>query len=192
MTAGTRLEEDTVLTKHPAHVFRILAVAAVLASLVLAGCGQPAPGTAPAGKAPDNTAAPNKSSALRVGEAGRTDTFEITVTSSGKASEWTKDPPAGMEYIVVAVQVTNISDEEASISASDFGCVKDADGTRASWENYTGIVTDPETFGAADIAPGETFSGSLIFAIPAEMSATELHYTQGFSAEPDLRFAITK
>lgn len=181
------------------HVHSIIAIVMVviLSSFAVTGCDQvaqkAAPGsTASESTAPKSTAQPVEASALKLGVAGRTDTFEMSVTSVVKPTEWTKDPPAGQEYIVVAVQVTNISGEEASISASDFGCVKDESGNRGSWENYTGIKTDPDTFGGADIAPGDTFEGSLIFTIPVDMSVTELHYTKGYALKPNLRFEIRK
>jgi hypothetical protein len=133
-----------------------------------------------------------ESSPIKMGEAAQTDTFKIVVTSVKKATGWTKSPPANFEYVIVALQITNISGKNRSISASDFGCVKDDSGNRASWENYTGVKTDPDTFGAKEIEPGQQFSGSVIFALPIEMKTTELHYTKGYSAKPNLRFEITK
>jgi hypothetical protein len=159
---------------------------------VIAGCTAQAPDAAAgtATSAPPARAA--DAPALKMGEAGRSGAFEIVVSSVKKATEWTRDPPAGHEYIVVAVQVTNISKGEESLGASAFGCVEDDKGNRASWEPTTGIKTDPPTFGAADIAPGGRFAGSLIFAIPVSMSATELHYTVGYALKPALRFQIRK
>jgi len=164
----------------------------LLLVFVIAGCSVQAP-DATAGTA--TSAPPARAAdapALKVGEAGRSGAFEIVVSGVKKAAEWTRNPPAGHEYIVVAVQVTNISREEESLGASAFGCVQDDEGNRASWERTTGIKTDPATFGAADIAPGGRFAGSLIFAIPVGMSATELHYTEGYALKPALRFQIRK
>ncbi|MHB1356805.1 MAG: DUF4352 domain-containing protein [Anaerolineae bacterium] len=179
------------------HSIITIVMVVILSSFAVTGCDQVVQKATPVSTeskttAPKSTAQPVEASALKLGESGRTDTFEITVTSVVKPTEWTKDVPAGHEYIVVTIQVTNITKEEASISASDFGCVKDESGNRGSWENYTGIKTEPDTFGGEDITPGDTFAGSLIFAIPVDMSVTELHYTKGYALKPNLRFEITK
>lgn len=176
----------------------LIAGALMLAFVIVAGCGQEA--AEPEAGVPSNVSAESaesslplaEASALQPGEPGRSDPFEIRVTNVEKATGWTKDPPSGHEYVVVALEVKNISGETESIGAGSFGMVRDDSGTRASWEPSTGIKTDPDTFGSADIAPGESFAGSLIFAIPTTMSETELHYTVGYSLTPALRFAITK
>lgn len=178
----------------------VLIPAALLVVGVIAwGCGREvvqSEAGAPAPNVSAGTAAPAPqpaaASALQPGEPGRSDPFEIRVTSVEKATGWTREPPAGHEYVVVAVEVKNLSGETESIGAGSFGMVRDDAGNRASWERSTGIKTDPDSFGGADIAPGATFAGSLIFAIPTAMSETELHYTVGYSLTPALRFAIRK
>lgn len=169
-----------------------VALIATMLSLafVTAGCGQNTQETKSVSSKSKISGPAVEALALKLGKPGRTDTFEILVSGVEKATAWSKNPPAGYKYIIVKVQITNISKEEASIGAGDFGCVQDEKGNRASWENYTGIKTDPDTFGSTDIAPGHRFAGSLIFAIPNDMNQTELHYTVGYSLKPDLRFEI--
>lgn len=99
---------------------------------------------------PANEAPPNEEDAkfLHLGQAGRTDIFEITVTAVAKASYWTKDKKEDEEYIVVAVRFVNISNEEESIGANDFQWV-DSQGHRNGIEQYSGVKTDesmPDTF----------------------------------------------
>lgn len=161
--------------------------------LNVAGCAQESDVTAPAANEAAPAVAPSpaaEAAPVPLGQPGRTDTFEIVVTGVEKPAQFTKDPPAGSEYVVVKMQVKNISGETASIGAGEFGVVRDERGNRASTEPSTGISTDPDTFGSAEIAPGETFAGSLIFAIPAGMAQTELHYTLGYAPKPALRFEI--
>lgn len=184
-----RLEGD------PKRVAMLIAGVLLLAFVIVAGCGQEAAESEAldaSAEAAESSPPPAEASALQPGESGRSDPFEIRVTNVRNATGWTKDPPAGHEYVVVALEVKNISGETESIGAGSFGMVRDDSGTRASWEPSTGIKTEPDTFGGADIGPGESFEGSLIFAIPTEMSETELHYTIGYSLTPALRFAIRK
>ncbi|NLZ27339.1 MAG: DUF4352 domain-containing protein [Firmicutes bacterium] len=126
-----------------------------------------------------------------IGETGRTDKLEITVTKGQKATEWATSPPEDHEYVIVSLKIKNISKEEQSVGAGEFGIVKE-DGTRGGWENFTGVKTDPDTFGGAHIAPGETFEGSLIFASPIAISHVEIHYRKGYTLTPDLKFEFEK
>jgi hypothetical protein len=183
----------------PKRATVLIPAALLLVSVIVAGCGREAveseagpPASNVSAETAESPLQPADASALQTGEPGRSDPFEIRVTKVEKATGWTKEPPAGHEYVVVAVEVKNLSGESKSIGAGSFGMVRDDSGTRASWEPSTGIETDPDTFGGADIAPGETIAGSLIFAIPTAMSETELHYTVGYSLKPALRFAIRK
>ncbi|MFN2238527.1 MAG: DUF4352 domain-containing protein [Thermoanaerobaculia bacterium] len=170
-----------------------ITAALLLALVLVAGCAQEAvEPEAQDASAESAEAAPAEAPALQPGEPGRSDPFEIRVMAVEKASGWTREPPADHEYVVVAIQVKNVSNETESIGAGSFGMVQDDSGNRASWEPSTGIKTDPETFGGTDIEPGESFEGSLIFAIPIVMERTELHYTVGYSLEPALRFEIRK
>lgn len=129
---------------------------------------------------------------LQIGEAGQTDTFEITVTDVQKPDSWVKSLADGREYVIVAIKVKNISQAEESIGVSDFQYVVDDDGDRESYENYSGVKTDPDTFGAASIAPGDTFEGSIVYSMPIDMNQIELHYIKGYTLEPDLAFVFNK
>jgi len=145
---------------------------------------------------PANEAPPNEEDAkfLHLGQAGRTDIFEITVTAVAKASYWTKDKKEDEEYIVVAVRFVNISNEEESIGANDFQWV-DSQGYRNGIEQYSGVKTDesmPDTFGAKTLSPGESFEGSMVYLMPKNMNRVEFHYLKGYSLKPDLQFLFHK
>lgn len=129
---------------------------------------------------------------LKMGESGKTETFEMSVISVNKPTQWTKSPRANYEYVVVAFMVKNLSGKAASISAGDFSCVENESGMRTSWERSTGIKADPDTFGAETIEPGNQFSGSVIFSLPVAMKTTECHYTKGYNPKPSLKFQINK
>lgn len=133
---------------------------------------------------------PEEKAALQIGEAGKTDTFEIAVTDVKRATEWTKDLDEGREYVIVAIKATNISKEEDCISAADFQYLG-PDG-KECLEQYSGVKTDPDTFGAEDIAPGDTFEGSIVFSMPIDMTQIELHYIEGYSKNPNLVFMFSK
>lgn len=131
---------------------------------------------------------------LHLGQAGRTDNFEITLTAVAKASYWTKDKKEDEEYVVVAVRVVNIANEEKSIGANDFQWV-DSKGYRHGMEQYSGVETSesmPDTFGAHTLSPGESFEGSIVYLIPKNMSRVEFHYIKGYTIKPDLQFLIHK
>jgi len=131
---------------------------------------------------------------LHLGQAGRTDIFEITVTAVAKASYWTKDKKEDEEYIVVAVRFVNISNEEESIGANDFQWV-DSQGHRHGIEQYSGVKKDesmPDTFGAKTLSPGESFEGSMVYLMPKNMNRVEFHYLKGYSLKPDLQFLFHK
>ncbi|MDR1579157.1 MAG: DUF4352 domain-containing protein [Synergistaceae bacterium] len=126
----------------------------------------------------------------RIGEAGGMDELEITITKVEKAAEWINSPPEGREYVIISFQITNLSDEEQSVGAGDFQYVANDTGSRESCARTTGVKADPDTFGAAGIAPGESFEGSLVYAMPSEMSRIELHYIKNYSAA--LKFEFDK
>ena len=172
---------------------RLIAALSLTMGLALAGCedDDQVKSAAPE-KQPTTLAAAKVTEAapLPLGTAGRSGAFEIVVTGVEKPTEWTKTPPAGQQYIVAKIQVTNISEKAESIGAGSFGCVREESGTRGTVERYTGIKTVPATFGAEEIAPGGKFAGSLIYLIPVGMKQTELHYTVGYSLKPNLRFEI--
>ena len=125
-----------------------------------------------------------------IGEAGRTDNLEIMITKAEKAAEWINGPPEGREYVVVSFKVTNISKEKQSIGANDFQYVRDESGSRESYARTTGVNADPDTFGGADIEPGESFEGSLVYAMPIDMSHIELHYLESYRTA--LKFEFDK
>ncbi|HNV71532.1 MAG TPA: DUF4352 domain-containing protein [Candidatus Ozemobacteraceae bacterium] len=148
--------------------------------------GKPATGVQKA----ETPAKPAEAPLLTVGQPGRNGAFEITLTGVEKPTKWINAPKAGRQYIVVKLKITNVSDQTKSIGAGSFGCVDDANGNRGSYERSTGIQTTPDTFGATEIKPGESFEGSIIFSIPVDMNTTELHYTVGYALKPNLRFEV--
>ncbi|NPV91281.1 MAG: DUF4352 domain-containing protein [Firmicutes bacterium] len=164
----------------------------MLALGVFAGCGQDVKPKAENGSPKSPASGQAEKPALKVGEAGKTDKLSITVTKAEKAKEWVNSPAKGREYVVVSFKVTNISKEEQSIGANDFQYVSDESGSREAYARTTGVKAVPDTFGAAKIAPGDTFEGSLVYAVPVEMSRVELHYMEKLGLKPDLRFEFNK
>lgn len=129
---------------------------------------------------------------FQLNEKGITENLEIEVTNVVRATQWTKTPTEDREYVVIAIKVTNISNEEQSISVSDFQYVSDEDGNREAYEAYSGVETNPDTFGAATLTPGETFEGSIVYLMPKSLSRIELHYIEGYSINPTLAFELSK
>jgi|GEM_PF-1463717 Telomeric repeat-binding factor 2. len=162
----------------------------LLVLLTLAGCGE-TPAEKGANIQTQSTATKQEEEHIyRIGETGRTDKLEITVTKTEKATEWINSPPEGREYVIVSFQITNLSEEEQSVGANDFQYVADDTGSRESYVGTTGVKANPDIFGAADIAPGDSFEGSLVYAIPSEMSHVELHYINSYNTA--LKFAFEK
>ena len=112
------------------------------------------------------------------------------ITKVEKAAEWINSPAEGREYVIVSFKVTNISKEKQSIGANDFQYVRDESGSREGHKVLTGVKADPDTFGAADIASGENFEGSLVYAMPIDMGHIELHYLENYKTA--LRFEFDK
>lgn len=172
---------------------RIVSILAMmLLTVTLSACG------ADDKKPVENSVKPSVSTqqketpALKIGETGTTDKFEIAVTSATKATEWINSPEKGSEYVIVTVKVKNISKEEDSISVSDFQYLNKETGSRQGYARTTGTKTDKDTFGAADIAPGATFEGSIVYAVPVSMTQIELHYIEAYKPTPKLRFQFSK
>jgi hypothetical protein len=145
---------------------------------------------------PEDEAPSNEEDAkfLHLGQAGRTDLFEITVTAVAKASYWTKEKKEDEEYVVVSIRVVNISNEENSIGANDFQWV-DSQGYRNGIEDYSGVKTNesiPAIFGAQWLSPGESFEGSMVYLMPKNMNRIEFHYIKGYTLKPDLQFLFHK
>jgi hypothetical protein len=129
---------------------------------------------------------------LGLGETGKTDTLEITITGVTKATEWTKTPKDGYEYVLVAVRATNISGEEQGINAGDFQFFNEDLGHKDGYSRTTGVKADPKVFYSADIEPGETFEGTIVFAMPKTMRQVEMEYREGYAPKPLLFFAFEK
>lgn len=129
---------------------------------------------------------------FQLNEKGVTENLEIEVTNVVRATQWTKTPTEDREYVVIAIKVTNISNEEQSISVSDFQYVSDENGNREAYEAYSGVETNPDTFGAATLTSGETFEGSIVYLMPKALSRIELHYIEGYSINPTLAFELSK
>ncbi|MBU7006556.1 DUF4352 domain-containing protein [Phosphitispora fastidiosa] len=157
---------------------------------LLAGCDEKAAEKGADTQSQSPAAVQTEERAYQIGEPGGTDELEIAVTKAEKAAEWINSPPEGREYVIVSFKVTNISKEEQSIGADDFQYVVGDSGAREAYARTTGVKTDPDTFGAASMAPGESFEGSLVYAMPVEMSHIELHYLKNYQTA--LRFEFDK
>lgn len=159
----------------------------IIALFALTGCGETKEKPSEEAKA---IAEQTVEKVYQLSEAAKTDQLEITVTKVEKAEEWTKTPQEGLEYVVVSIMARNISNEEQSITGSEFGFVSDEAGNRGSYETYTGVKTEHDFSGT--MAPGESAEISLVYAMPTGMSRIEFHYTVGYSLNPDLRFEFSK
>lgn len=168
----------------------ICVVGFILALSTLSGCAEKGEEKAGNSTPPSPAATPAKEQVYSIGEAGRTDNLEIMITKVEKAAEWINSPAEGREYVIVSFKVTNISKEKQSIGANDFQYVRDESGSREGHKVLTGVKADPDTFGAADIASGENFEGSLVYAMPIDMGHIELHYLENYKTA--LRFEFDK
>lgn len=162
----------------------------MLVLFALSGCAEK--GEERAGNSESHSSATSQQTeqTYQIGEAGSTDKLEIMITKVEKAAEWINSPAEGREYVVVSIKVTNITKEEQSIGAGDFQYVRDENGSRESYARTTGVKANPDTFGAADIAAGESFEGSLVYAMPVEMRHIKLHYLENYQTA--LRFEFDK
>lgn len=174
------------------HKVTILLFSVLLILAAVSGCGKEDVPPADADQTKPASAGQSEAAPLSVGQTGKTETLAVSVTGVKKATEWINGPAEGREYVVVSLEITNISKEEQSVSANDFQFVSDASGSRESYAASTGVEAEPPVFGGEDIAPGDTFQGSLVFAIPKDMSSVELDYIQSLGAKPDLRFQFGK
>lgn len=168
----------------------ISALSILLIFFTLSGCAEQGKEKARSSEPPSPAATPAEEQIYPIGEAGRTDNLEIMITKAEKAAEWINSPAEGREYVVVSFKVTNISKEKQSIGADDFQYVRDESGSRESYARTTGVKADPDTFGAADIEPGESFEGSLVYAMPIDMGHIELHYLESYKTA--LKFEFDK
>ena len=131
-------------------------------------------------------------SVLGVGEAGKTEELEITITRAFKATDWINSPKEGYEYVVVSIHAKNISSEEKSVSAGDFQFMNEEIGHNECYARSTGVKADPRTFGAETMGPGESFEGSIVFAMPKSMDRVKLNYMEGYNPKPLLVFEFEK
>lgn len=168
----------------------VLSLLFVLFALV--GCGEKASEKDGNNEKPTSSDSQPEDILYQIGETGSTDELEIMITKVEKAAEWINGPSQGREYVVVSFKVTNISEEEQSIGADDFQYIIDENGDRESYARTTGVKADPDTFGGESIAPRESFEGSLVYAMPVEMSHIELHYIEGYNINPALKFGFDK
>jgi predicted small lipoprotein YifL len=162
----------------------------LLALFTLAGCGEKTAEKGANIQSQPPAAKQAEERVYQIGEAGSTDALEITITKVEKAAEWINSPAEGREYVIVSFRITNLSKEEQSVGAGDFQYVASDTGSRDAFARTTGVEANPDTFGAADIAPGESFEGSLVYAMPVEMSHIELHYIKSYSTA--LKFEFDK
>lgn len=132
---------------------------------------------------------------LQIGQTGLTKFFEVTLTSAVK--ETSPDPREVDEHVVVVFRMKNISNEESTVSRSDFQYVGN-DGLRKAHAPYVSLSylemdnSFPDTFGAETVSPGAVFEGSIIYSIPKTMKKIEMHYIKGWTKDADLKFIFYK
>ena len=189
-SASERMDFKMNIKQNKMIKVSICVVGFILALSTLSGCAEKGEEKAGNSTPPSPAVTPAKEQVYSIGEAGRTDNLEIMITKVEKAAEWINSPAEGREYVIVSFKVTNISKEKQSIGANDFQYVRDESGSREGHKVLTGVKADPDTFGAADIASGENFEGSLVYAMPIDMGHIELHYLENYKTA--LRFEFDK
>lgn len=101
---------------------------------------------------------------------------EITVTNVKRSAggEWDK-PKAGMEYIIVTVQIRNVGDSDnLSYNSWDFK-MKNSQGQILD-DTYTSVDSDT-ALSYGDLVPGGQVTGTIAFEQPKGDNGLELQYT---------------
>lgn len=109
-----------------------------------------------------------------VSEVAETDLYKLSVTS--KVATVSEDkaftPPVGQNIIVLAISVTNKGDVTHPFLPSIHTYVRDDEGETYKMHPSTAIVNP---LPASDLAPGQTVSGQVSYAIPASMHNFRLY-----------------
>lgn len=126
---------------------------------------------------------------LGIGETGKAKSLEITVTKVATATDWINSPQKGYKYLVVSIHAKNFSSKEKSINVDDFQFMNEDIGHNDGYARSTGVKAEPPVFGGKSIASGETFDGSIVFAVPENMTTMELQYRPGYNPK-QLQFKL--
>lgn len=134
-----------------------------------------------------------KDKAYEIGEYAKTEHYEVAIVKVTKPTEWVFEPEEGKEYVAVEISVKNISDEDGSVGQSDFQYVGEDGKLHGRYPNtYSGFGVEPATFGAEDLAIGESFNGTIVYLLPKSINEVELWYREGWTATPDAIFKFSK
>jgi Domain of unknown function (DUF4352) len=116
----------------------------------------------------------------RIGEEARDGDFTFVVTAVQDGPGIIGDADAGVEaqgrFVFVTVTVTNHGDAPGSINGENQYLI-DAHGRRASADTEATVLVDQARTLAAQITPGDSVTGILVFDIPVDAvpAGVELH-----------------
>ncbi|WP_280206344.1 DUF4352 domain-containing protein [Nocardia cyriacigeorgica] len=137
--------------------------------------------TAPAPGEPSPAAEPPKSDIAPAGSAVRDGKFEFVVTAVDAPVKTVGDNPylqktAQGEYILVHINVTNISDQPQTYFADNQKLI-DSQGRKFGNDTMAAINVNPETSIGSPINPGNTLPVTIAFDVPPGTvpAALELH-----------------
>ena len=131
--------------------------------------------------------------AYEIGEYAKTEHYEVSIVKVTKPTEWKFEPEEGKEYVAVEISIKNISDEDGSVSNSDFQYVGEDGKLHGRYpDTYSGFGVEPDIFGAEDVEIGQTFNGTIVYLMPESMKEVKLWYREGYTTTPDATFKFSK
>lgn len=171
----------------------LLAASAVTAGLLLAGCGSlgstvnTSAANTPAAK---STAKSGGGSAPSPKSAGLGDTINVSdesgdklavtlvkIDANAEATDGISTPPSGDVYYAAQVRIKNIGSAAWSDSPSNCMVVKDAKGQTFQTDIVESISSGPLLPDTANIAPGDSALGWLMFDVAKGDKVTQVQFT---------------
>lgn len=172
----------------------LMALLSLILLLSFTACNE---GKTPLGNSSSDTTSANseanKTIYYGIGEYAKTEHYEVAIVKVTKPTEWKFEPEEGKEYVAVEISIKNISDEDGSVSNSDFQYVGEDGKLHGRYpDTYSGFGVEPDTFGAEDVEIGQTFNGTIVYLMPESMKEVELWYREGYTTTPDAAFKFSK
>ncbi|MCT1774531.1 DUF4352 domain-containing protein [Brachybacterium sp. p3-SID957] len=133
---------------------------------------------------PGDNGESEQTSGQYAGSTGEMEGMRLTVASTERTTElsdslWSAE--TGDEFFVVDLDVTNTGSEPLSVAMSEFSIVG-ADGTvYAADEDVFMALEDPLIM--EDVNPGITYTGTLVFEVPAGLEFSEIRWTDSWSSD---------
>ena len=168
---------------------KILIVLTVVAMLSIAcvGCGSTNSTKESSTETPSTSnsdSSKNENSVYKVGDVIHFEGEEIKVTNVQRnyntGNEYSK-PASGKEFVKVTVTIKNTSNSNISVNPLEFK-IQDSNGAQKSLASESYIIDDK--FDSAELIPGGTKTGSIIFEVPKNDAGLKLIYEpNAFSGE---------